>query len=189
MTTKWTTLWTTALAVTTLPLASAAQESYALGGGDVAIYNLAGEVEVVPASGGEVRVTVRPGGDDARRLSVEVGEIRGRMALRVLYPGDEIVYAVEGGGRYNTQVRVREDGTFGGGSGGDRVRIRSGGSGLQAHADLRIEVPAGADVAVYNAVGRASARNVQADLRLDLSSGGAEVSDHVGRLEVDTGSG
>ena len=86
------------------------------------------------------------GGDDASRLSVEVGEVRGRMALRVMYPSDEIVYDMENRGRYNTQVRVRDDGTFGGGNGGDRVRIRSSGSGMEAHADLRIEIPAGADV-------------------------------------------
>lgn len=178
-----------ALPALTLPCAVAAQESYALGGRDVAIYNLAGEVEVVPGSGREVRVTVRPGGADADRLSVEVGEIRGRMALRVIYPDDEIVYDMGNGGRYNTQVRVREDGTFGGGSGGDRVRIRSSGSGLEAHADLRIEVPPGTDLIVYNAVGRADATGVSADLRLDLSSGGATVADHTGRLEVDTGSG
>lgn len=178
-----------ALGLAALPLHLEAQESYDLGRGDVAIYNLAGEVEVVPTSGAEVRVTVRAGGGDADRLSVQVGEVRGRTALRVIYPDDEIIYPGEGRGRYSTQVRVRDDGTFGGGNGGDRVRIRSSGSGLEAHADLRIEVPQGADVLVYNAVGRASARGVRADLRLDLSSGGAEVADHVGRLEVDTGSG
>ncbi len=167
----------------------AAQESYRLGGGDVAVYNLAGEVEVVAGSGSDVVVTVSPGGDDADRLTVEVGEVRGRMALRVIYPSDEIVYAMDGRSRYNTQVRVRDDGTFGNGDGGDRIRIRSSGSGLEAHADLRVEVPAGVDLQVYNAVGRATSRGVRADLRLDLSSGGAEVSGHTGRLEVDTGSG
>lgn len=178
-----------ALAAATIPGGSAAQESYELGGGDVAIYNLAGAVEVVSTSGPDVRVTVRPGGDDASRLSVEVGELRGRMALRVLYPSDEIVYERESRGRYNTQLRVRDDGTFGGGNGGDRVRIRSSGSGMEAHADLLIEVPSGADVVVYNAVGQASASGVEAELRLDLSSGGAMVEDHTGTLEVDIGSG
>ena len=178
-----------ALGAAAIPWASSAQESYELGRGDVAVYNLAGEVEVVPTSGRDVRVTVRPGGADANRLSVEVGEVRGRMALRVMYPDDEIVYDMENRSRYNTQVRVREDGTFGGGNGGDQVRIRSSGSGMEAHADLRIEIPEGADVIVYNAVGPATARGVRADLRLDLSSGGVTVDDHVGMLEVDTGSG
>jgi hypothetical protein len=172
-----------------LPMKGLAQERYDLGSGDVAIYNLAGEVEVVSTSGSEVRVTVQTGGGDADRLSVEVGEVRGRMALRVVYPGDEIIYAREGRGRYSTQVRVRDDGTFGGGNGGDRVRIRSSGSGLEAHADLRVEVPEGVDALVYNAVGRAEARGVRADLRLDLSSGPVRVTDHGGRLEIDTGSG
>ncbi|HSM06798.1 MAG TPA: DUF4097 family beta strand repeat-containing protein [Longimicrobiales bacterium] len=181
--------WAGGLLAVALAAPVGAQESYRLGGNDVAVYNLAGEVEVVAGSGSEVVVTVSPGGNDAGRLSVEVGQIRGRMALRVLYPSDEIVYAMDGRGRYNTQTRVRSDGTFGNGDGGDRVRIRSSGSGLEAHADLRIEVPAGVDIQVYNAVGLASSRNVRGDLLLDLASGGVEVAGHTGRLEVDTGSG
>jgi hypothetical protein len=165
------------------------QESYRLDGRDVAVYNLAGAVEVVPGSGSSVNVTVMAGGADASRLSVEVGEVRGRMALRVIYPDDQIVYRPEGRGRFQTQLRVREDGTFGGGSGGDRVEIRSGGSGLEAYADLRIEVPAGTDITVHNAVGRVDAEGLRANLELDIHSGPLTAIDITGNVSLDTGSG
>ena len=182
--------WITGLGVLLLaatPLV--AQESYRLQGNRVAVYNLAGQVEVVAGSGSEVTVQVRAGGDDAGRLSVEVGEVRGVTTLRVLYPDDEIVYSPDGRGRYQTTVRVREDGTFGDGRGGDRVSIRSGGSGLEAHADLRIEVPAGRSLDLNNAVGDVTARGLRGDLSVDVSSGPIRVSDVTGDVELDTGSG
>ena len=166
-----------------------AQESYRLQGDRVAIYNLAGEVEVVPGSGSEVVVTVSMGGADAARLSVEVGDIRGQATLSVVYPGDRIVYARPGGGRYRSTVRIREDGTFGGGMGGEQVEIASGGSGLEAHADIRVEVPQGMSAAVHNAVGPAEARGVRGDLTLRVRSGSISVTDITGDVELDTGSG
>ncbi|UCC26528.1 MAG: DUF4097 family beta strand repeat protein [Gemmatimonadales bacterium] len=174
------------LAVTT-PLQS--QESYGLAGDRVAVYNLAGQVEVVAGGGGEVTVQVLAGGDDAERLSVEVSEIRGMTTLRVLYPDDQVVYRPEGRGRFRTTLRVREDGTFGGGMGGDRVEIRSGGSGLEAHADLRIVVPAGRSLDLHNAVGEVTAQGLDGDLRVDVSSGPIRVTDITGNVELDTGSG
>lgn len=175
------------VAAMTLPLS--AQDSYRLDGPQVAIYNLAGEVEVVPGSGTQVVVTVTAGGADASRLSVEVGEIRGRTTLRVIYPDDRIVYQREGGGRYQASVRVRDDGTFGGGMGGDQVQVRSGGSGLEAHADLRVQVPAGISVSVHNAVGAAQATGIRGDLVLAVNSGPIRASDITGNVELDTGSG
>lgn len=167
-----------------------AQDTFTLGGDRVAVFNLAGAVEVVRGSGSEVQVEVRPGGSDASRLSVEVGRIRGLSTLVVRYPDDRIVYAPAGAGRYRTQVRVRDDGTFGGsGGGGGRVRISSGGSGLEAWADLRIQVPEGVAIEVHNAVGRALVQGVAAEVALDLNSGPVTVRDLVGGLSVDTGSG
>lgn len=165
---------------------TAAQETFRLEGERIAVYNLAGRVEVVPGSGNEVTVTVTRGGPDRDRLSVEVDPIRGRNALRVLYPDDRIVYRGEERGRFNTTLQVRRDGTFGD---GDRVTVRSSGSGLEAWADLRIEVPAGRDVAIQVGVGRAEVRNIRGDLTLDLSAGRVDVRDHVGSLLIDTGSG
>ena len=69
-----------------------AQESYTLGGPEVAIYNLAGRAEIVRGSGSEVRVTLVRGGRDADELQVESGRVEGRETLRVLYPDDNIIY-------------------------------------------------------------------------------------------------
>lgn len=172
------------------PAAVDGQEVHRVSGTEVAVYNLAGHVQVVPGSGSEVVVRVSRGGRDASRLQVETGPIGGRGTLRVIYPSDEVVYPEMGRGS-NTNLRVRADGTFsdGGGREGDRVNVRGSGDGLEAWADLVVEVPSGRDMQVYLAVGRADARGVRGDLRVDTGSGSVTVSDITGALEVDTGSG
>lgn len=187
-------LTTAAMAgLTAFALASpvAAQERYSVSDNHVAIYNVAGAVHVVGTSGGSVTVDVTRGGSDAGSLSVEVDEIDGRQTLRVIYPDDEIVY--EGPGRSTTQFRVRPDGTWGGDSGwfgrGDRVQVSTRGSGLRAHADLRIGVPRGQRVDVYLAVGRITAENVDGRVMLDTHSGRVDATNMSGNLYVDTGSG
>ena len=164
------------------------QESHALSGERVAVYNLAGQVEVVPGSGSDVVVEVMRGGEDAASLDIEIGEVRGRQALRVVYPSDRVVYPEMGRGS-NTTIRVRSDGTFFSGRGGDRVRISGRGSGLEAYADLRITVPAGSDLAVYLAAGEADARDLEGNILFDTGSGSVQVTRVVGDVDVDTGSG
>ncbi len=115
-------------------------EAFELSGRDVAVYNLAGEVRIVQGSGSAVVVRVTRRGADARVLEVEVGEIGGRETLRVIYPSQRVVYSALGRGSNNT-VRVSSDGTFYDRRRGDRVEIRGSGRGLEAHADLEIEVP------------------------------------------------
>lgn len=169
--------------------ALAAQDSYALSGDRVAVYNLAGRVEVVSGDANDVRVDVVRGGADAREIEVGVRRVNGRQALVLRYPDDDVVYPVRGG-RWNTTVRVRDDGTFfGDRRGGERVRVRGAGSGLEAWADLRITVPASRDLAVFLAVGDAEVRDVEGDLLLDMGSGNAAVRGVRGMVEVDTGSG
>jgi hypothetical protein len=183
--------WGAMLAFTVLlPGAGASQETHTLTGDQVAVYNLAGHVEVVAGTGSEVVVRMTRGGADAGRLTVETGSVGGRETLRVIYPSDEVVYPEMGRGS-STGVEVRSDGTFsdGGRGDGDRVRIRGAGSGLEAWADLVVEVPADRRTEVYLAVGRAEARDVQGDLRIDTGSGDVAVRDVTGALEVDTGSG
>jgi lia operon protein LiaG len=183
-------LLTLALGFFLAPKSVVGQEEVRIQGEDVAVYNLAGHVEVVAGTGSDVVVQVMRGGGDADQLSLETIQANGREALVVRYPGDRIIYS-ERGRNSKTQVRVRSDGTFGdgGGSRGDEVEIRGSGRGLEAWADLRITVPAGKDLAVYLAVGEAEARGLDADLMIDTGSGAIHASGITGTVNLDTGSG
>lgn len=174
---------------------AAAQKQFTLTGDAVAIYNLAGKVTIEAGSGSAVTVSARPQGDDAAKLTFEQGSVRGRNALRVIYPSDRIVYSPMGHGS-NTQFSIREDGTFGDDDNGHhhdngsrRIRITGSGSGLEAWVDLTISVPAGKKVVMALGVGDITATNVNGDLRLDTSTGQVSVSGITGDLSVDTGSG
>ncbi|HSJ09643.1 MAG TPA: hypothetical protein VK928_06995, partial [Longimicrobiales bacterium] len=123
-------------------------DRYAIAGATVAVYNLAGAVTIERGSGDNVVVEVTRSGRDAGRLRVERMEVNGRAALVVRYPGDDVVYDELGRGS-RTSMYVRRDGTFfGSGDRGDRITIRGSGGGTEAHADLRILVPAGRSVDV-----------------------------------------
>jgi lia operon protein LiaG len=187
-------------------------ERYTISGGDVAIYNLAGEVKV-EAGSGVVTAEVTRGGADAAKLKAVAGEIDGWQTLRLLYPEDRIQYSRLADGS-STQLRVRENGTFGdegdhereGKQRGRRITI-AGKGGLDAYADLRVTIPPGKRVAIYLAVGKVSVTNVDGDLwvdaasapvtssgtrgelNIDVGSGSVQVTEARGELEVDTGSG
>jgi lia operon protein LiaG len=166
-------------------------QRYTVAGDDIAVYNLAGTVQVEAGSGAAVVVEVARGGADAATLNVVSGAIGGRQTLRVIYPDDDIVYAPLGR-HSNTSLDVRDDGTFNdrhGAGRGHRIRIHGDGSGTEAFADLRVLVPAGKRVAVYLAVGKMTATNVRGDLRLDVNSADVLASGIQGALTVDAGSG
>ena len=115
-----------------------------------------------------------------------------REALRVIYPDDRIVYPA--GETQQTELRVREDGTFGGGDrdarrGTRRIVISGDGRGSEAWADLTVRVPVGRDVAVHHAVGAVVVRNVNGTLLVDTHSAGVEATGTRGSLTVDVGSG
>src|SRR6185295_8272162 len=160
--------WTVALALTGLlsvpSLVAQQVERYALSDDEVAIYNLAGQVRLEVGSGGAVSVQVTRGGADAAKVKVAQGKRDGVETLRFIYPGDRILYGPMSNGS-STQLRVRDDGTFGGDQDHDgkrnrdegrRVTIASGGGGLDARANLRIGVPPGKQVSLYLAVGEIS---------------------------------
>lgn len=181
-----------ALLATGTPAAVQAQERYAIGGEHVAIYNLVGEIELTGTRSGQVTIEVSRGGRDAGDIRVESGTVDGRQSLRVIYPSDRVVYSGSGRSRWSgtTQLNVRSDGTWGGeGPRGSRVRIASRGSGMDAHADLRIGVPAGQRVDLHLAVGRISAENVDGRVRLQTQSGRVEANRMAGALAIRTGSG
>lgn len=182
-------------ALTTIAAPQAVAQRYELSGREVAVYNLAGQIEVRSGSGSAVVVELTRGGSDANQLAIETGEIDGRQTLRVIYPDDRIVYPEMGRGS-NTEIRVRDDGTFGDSdwdSGwrnrGDRVRISGGGSGLEAYADLTISVPRGQRLSVYLGAGDAFVTNVDGTIRMDTHSAPVTASGVRGSLVVDVGSG
>jgi lia operon protein LiaG len=170
-------------------------ERYTISGGDVAIYNLVGDVKVEPGSG-VVNAELTRGGADAAKLKVVTGEIDGWQTLRVLYPDSHIQYAQLSGGS-STQLRVKEDGTFGddddreGKPRGKRFTITGPGvsGGLDAHANLKVTVPPGKRVAIYLAVGKVSVTNVDGDLSVDAASAPVTSSGTRGELTIDVGSG
>jgi lia operon protein LiaG len=174
-----------------LPGAAAAQqgEHFRLRGDQVAIFSLAGETRVTAGSGSDVVVEVVRGGADARRVQVRSGRLNGRETLRVLAPGERIVYPrLSRGSR--TQLRVRDDGTFGSGwGGGRRVTVGGSGGGLEAYADLRVQVPAGQRIALHQGTGRVWITNVDGEIRVDGASAAVEADGVRGSLNIDVGSG
>ncbi|HSA56195.1 MAG TPA: DUF4097 family beta strand repeat-containing protein [Gemmatimonadaceae bacterium] len=175
---------------------AAAQERHVLRGSDVAVYNLVGSITLEAASGSDVEVEVTRRGPDASQLRVEAGSVRGREALRVLYPADRIVFRDESrGNRWfgdsRTSLSVNDDGTFGDGSGrGDRrVEIRTSGSGLEAHADVRVRLPRNGRIAIHLGAGHAAVTNVEGDIVVDVGAASVTTRGTRGRLFLDTGSG
>lgn len=169
----------------------AAQETFELSGDAAAVWNLAGTVSI-SGGGSTVTVDVRRGGRDAARLEMRTGSVDldrqdvGRAAsLRVVYPGDEIVYSGAG----TADLKVRDDGTFYIGGGGRNVTIRDSGRGLDAHANLDIQVPRGRTLLVFLAVGQVEVSNVDGNLTVDTGSAEIRASGTRGRLVLDTGSG
>jgi lia operon protein LiaG len=188
--------WTAALAFACAALAHLAiahaahaqtPERYSIPGDAIVVYNLAGNVTIERGTGSNVVIDVVRGGRDAARLEVDRRDVDGRPALVVRYPEGDVVYERSGG---NTQINVRRDGTFfGDGSRGDRVSIRRSGRGMNAHADLRILVPADRSVFVRLGVGTVEARDVAGGLDIDVASASVRTNSTRGRLRVDTGSG
>lgn len=188
------------------PLVALAQERHTLRGDRVVIYDLVGDVRIVEGSGRDVEVEVTRRGADASQLRVETGDVRGVPTLRVVFPFDRIRYEGEGGGHNVSDLRVRDDGTFGHGVDGRRVRISSR-SGAEAAANLVVRVPSGTKLDLRLGAGSVSAEGTRSDLNLDViaadvtvkgtrgdllietASGAVDVQDAEGNLDVDTGSG
>jgi DUF4097 and DUF4098 domain-containing protein YvlB len=180
------------------PASAQQPEQYTVRGDEVAIYNLAGEVRIEPGPGPAVTAQVTRGGADATKLKVLRSEVEGTESLRLVYPGDRIKYSGLSAGS-STQLRVRDDGTFSDNDHGDdehrrreegrRVTIVGSGSGLDAHADLKVSVPRGKQVAIYLAVGKVTAANVEGDLSIDAANAPVNSTNSRGDLEIDVGSG
>ncbi|QJR34550.1 DUF4097 family beta strand repeat-containing protein [Gemmatimonas groenlandica] len=179
-----------------VPAALTAQtERRTLSGSQVALYNVAGEVRIVRGDRRDVQFEITMRGRDASRLRIEAGTVRGLPTLRVIYPDDDVVYRGGPERRWggSTETRIRDDGTWGGDGwrdrDGQRVRVKTSGSGLEAWADIRVLVPDGTALDSYLLVGEMSATDVDADLRLDVASARVAATDTRGTLIIDAGSG
>jgi len=173
-------------------------ERIAFSGKNIAIYNLVGQLRVTGGNSSAVaRVTRR--GRDASRLTLGTGTVDGFEALRVVYPSDRITLADSRGRRTRTEMRVRDDGTFGNRyetgrasnrfSEGRRVRIGDEGGGLEAAADIELQIPNGVTVRLHVAFGDVTVTNVRGDIAVDVSGGAVHSTDTQGTLTIDTGSG
>ena len=199
-----------------VPLRSSAQrvERVELHGPAVAIYNLAGSVRVDGGAVDRVVVEVIRGGQDARRLVLDTGMIRGRMTLRVRYPSDRLTYA-DGGWTGNTTVEVDRDGTFaddmsdrnGGDASGVRdtigptdrrvaprrveitSRARGTGVPLDAYADLHVIVPRGIALSVQQGVGSVTVESVEGTLAVSVRAARVRASHVRGALTLDSDAG
>lgn len=173
-------------------LTAQSPERISLDGREVAIYNLVGKLRVEGSTGDRVVVEVTRGGRDAGRLKLQTGDVRGRMALRVIYPEDRIVYSdMRWNGR--TSFTVSEDGTWGDNNRGNsdrrRIEVSSRGDGVDAHADLRVSVPKGRTLYLRQGVGETTIENVDGNLSVDVAASHVLVSHVRGSLHLDAGSG
>jgi hypothetical protein len=180
-----------ALAIPAL-LGAQSPERVSLDGREVAIYNLVGKLRVEGGTGDRVIVEVTRAGRDAGRLKLQTGDVRGRMALRVVYPEDRIVYSdMSWHGR--TNFSGSDDGTWGDNNrdGYDRRRIEvsSRGDGLDAHADLHVIVPKGKTIFLRQGVGETSIENVDGHISVDVAASHVRIAHVRGSLNVDAGSG
>lgn len=175
--------------ISSAPSAAAQQPSrHTLSGNDVAVYNLAGTMEVVAGSGSDVVVEVTPQGAEAGRLRVATGRVRGRETVRVVFPDEDILFPAMG--RWSrTRLSVRADGTWGGEGARARQITISGDRGIDARAALKVLVPSGRKVSVYLAAGEATVTNVDGDITVDVHSANVTTQGTRGRLFLDTGSG
>lgn len=183
------------------------QERFTLTGQDVSVYNLAGELQIVPGTGGATEVEVTRIGRDSRELRISTDS---PSSLRVIYPRDEITYPGMGRGSQST-LSVSDDGTFGDGRNGRSVRItssdRAASGAMEAGADIVVRLQPGARLTARTAIGNTHIQNVggslnigniagditstgtRGDLTLRTASGSIEVADAEGTLTLRTASG
>ena len=184
--------------VATSPLHSQA-ERVSVTGAKVGIWNIIGKVTVTPAASGRaVNVNITRRGRDGSKLTIEKGPIGGRETVRIIYPGDRITdISTDQYTGWRTELRIRDDGTFGdgwgegrNGNGGRRVIVGDrGGSGTEAAADLEIEVPNGQEIAIFLVAGEITARNLNGKILLDTHRADVSATAMKGDLDIDTGSG
>jgi lia operon protein LiaG len=173
-----------------------------LAGRVIEIYNVSGYVTLRRGSGSTVTVRPTAQGADGSQLQFFVDRTGESAVFRVQYPRDMDALANPeksrgsrargSGGR--TNVRLRDDGTFGGDnfprrrSGGRDITI-GGRDGLRAWADLEIAVPANTRLVLHLVAGEVLAEGVEGSVVIDTWSASAVATNIGGDWLFDTGSG
>ena len=185
------------------------EKSFPLGATTLRLANLAGAVELT-AGGGAGRLEAGSGG--AVRVEVTVhAEGRDAAETRALLDGMQWVQDRDQKGReiwalsypvkrydrfhYPTEKSESWFGGFGSRTSttylGERVSVvgERSSSAPTLYADLKITMPAGADLGVRNAVGPIHGGELAGRLDLDTGSGDVDLAAFDGPLAIDTGSG
>jgi DUF4097 and DUF4098 domain-containing protein YvlB len=153
----------------------------------IVIENLAGDAQVLPASGGETQITatihVAPGNDELARQTVQNIHLEssgGRVFVR--YPDEREICALPGRSKSTTRTHTTYQ--------GHRVYVETGTTpGKCVRVDLLVRLAADRNLTLKTQIGEIDAQDLKADVMLDTGSGDVRVSKHVGALDVDTGSG
>lgn len=199
--------------IATVPAALHAEEQtrafrqpFPAGAGEVRLANLAGRIVIMPGRGSEVVVDATVHAEagssaETQRLLqgmkwVKSHDKKGREEWALSYPVDKYrsyhfpnhkeddddlpaFLSFLGGSQTSTTYR------------GERVRIYSNkrSSAPTLYTDLRISLPAGANLALRNAVGPVRGGDLEGTLVVDTGSGNVQIASHSGQLTIDTGSG
>lgn len=167
----------------------------------VHVYAAVGRVSLRRGTG-ELGITATARGPDGGELRFFLDRAGDTAMFRVQFPDVEEIAGPDflGGSRQNTNLRLREDGTFGGDTGGGDFPFRrrrgrgseveiGGRRGFRGWAEIELTVPEGADLKVHLALGEASADSVSGDVMIDTWSAHATASGIAGTWLFDTGSG
>ena len=162
------------------------------------IYDAAGSVTLRRGTGSDIVIAATRAGADGGGLTFGLDHAGSRAVFRVVFPVDRIdrIAAPPGQQDSRNQLRLRADGTFGGdrdggfsgGRRGSEIEI-GGASGFRGWGDLEITVPAGREVRVHLAAGRAALSGVSGDYTLDLWGADVQATNIEGHFLFDTGSG
>jgi hypothetical protein len=184
--------------VAAVPAAAQPAQRFTVSERRLEIYDAAGTVTLRAGSGTEIVIAATRAGPDGTALTFATDHEGDRAVFRVVFPVDRIerIAGPLPGSGDHSNLRLRADGTFGNdreGSGprrGGGHEIMIGGSGgFQGWGNLEIEVPAGREVKVHLAAGRATLAGVSGDYTLDTWGAEVEAADIEGHFRFDTGSG
>ncbi|MEP6779851.1 MAG: DUF4097 family beta strand repeat-containing protein, partial [Gemmatimonadaceae bacterium] len=179
-------------------------ERVPLKGNRISIYNVAGRVHVT-GGGSNASATITRRGRDASKLKIVNGSIDGRESLRIIYPDDRVTITTDRDRHFRTEFRVRDDGTFGrtddarsdrharsswgSNRSGRTMRVSDDQGGLDAAADIEVQVPDGVSLRVNVGAGEVTVNNVNGDLAVDVQAANLTVSGVKGVVDLDVGSG